>query len=351
MPVTFESRATPGLEPGPEPGLNPDLEPGLESEAGIPVVPVDRESRAQVHAVADRLCSAAGGVIDDPRWAAAASDAWSDLPAGLRRDLLRFRRDSGPTGTLLVRGLPVDEQALPGTPAVPGSVQRQATVPAGTLVMIAAGLGDPAAFRPEKSGALVQDVVPVPGQEEFQGNAGSVRLGFHNENAFHPHRPDFVMLLCLRSDHEGIAGLRTSCVRQVLPLLTPDARTALSAPEFVTAPPPSFGAGSGGTEPHAVLHGAPDDPDLRVDLEATRPLTGRAADALLELQRLFDLTASTVLLTPGDLAVVDNRVTVHGRTGFRPRYDGRDRWLQRSFVLADLRRSRPHRTGDGHVLD
>ncbi|MBC3840342.1 L-asparagine oxygenase [Streptacidiphilus sp. 4-A2] len=335
MPVTYEPRAT----------------PRLERDAEIPVVPVDLESRIRVHAVAERLTGAAGGVIDDPRWAAAARDAWSDLPAGVRRELLRFRRDSGPTGTLLVRGLPVDQETLPGTPTVPGSVQRRATVPAGTLMMIAAGLGDPAAFRPEKSGALVQDVVPVPGQEDFQGNAGSVRLGFHNENAFHPHRPDFVMLLCLRSDHEGVAGLRTSCVRQVIPLLTPEAREALSAPEFVTAPPPSFGAGSGGTEPHAVLHGAPDDPDLRVDLEATRPLTPRAADALLELQRLFDLTASTVLLVPGDLAIVDNRVTVHGRTAFRPRYDGRDRWLQRSFVLADLRRSRQHRAGDGLVLD
>ena len=48
--------------------------------------------------------------------------------------------------------------------------------------------------------------------------------------------------------------------------------------------------------------------------------------------------------------MVDNRVTVHGRTAFRPRYDGRDRWLQRTFVAADLRRSREYRPGDGYVL-
>jgi L-asparagine oxygenase len=60
--------------------------------------------------------------------------------------------------------------------------------------------------------------------------------------------------------------------------------------------------------------------------------------------------ALTHQLVPGDLAVVDNRVTVHGRTAFTPRYDGRDRWLQRTFAALNLRRSRGHRPGDGHVL-
>ncbi|WKX69496.1 clavaminate synthase family protein [Streptomyces sp. XD-27] len=301
--------------------------------------------------LARRLAPVAAGRIDTPEWVAAARDAWCDLPAGLRRGLRAFRRDSGPSGALLVRGLPVDEPALPDTPTGRGSVQHTATVPAAVLLTVAAGLGDPAAFRPEKSGALVQDVVPVPGQEEFQGNAGSVLLSFHTENAFHPHRPDFVMLLCLRADHEGVAGLRTACVRQALPLLSEAGRTALRSKEFVTAAPPSFGTVAGASTPHAVLTGAPDDPDVRVDFAATRATTPRAARALDELNELFDLTAQTVRLTPGDLAIVDNRVTVHGRTPFRPRYDGRDRWLQRSFVLTDLRRSRGLRARDGYVLD
>lgn len=85
-------------------------------------------------------------------------------------------------------------------------------------------------------------------------------------------------------------------------------------------------------------------------MAATQPLTERAAAALVELQLLFERTARTARLEPGDLAVVDNRITVHGRTAFSPRFDGTDRWLQRTFVLADLRRSRAHRAGDGYVL-
>jgi L-asparagine oxygenase len=37
--------------------------------------------------------------------------------------------------------------------------------------------------------------------------------------------------------------------------------------------------------------------------------------------------------------VIDNSTTVHGRNGFQPRYDGRDRWLQRMFVVRSLRGS------------
>ncbi|MGK5628455.1 TauD/TfdA family dioxygenase [Streptomyces sp. URMC 123] len=326
------------------------LEPG-PAALSAPAVTVAPHDASAVERVARGLVTAADGLVDSPAWVDAARDAWTEMPATLRRSLRDFRRDPGAAGALLVRGLPVDEAALPDTPSVPGSVQRTATVAAAVLATVACGLGDPAAFRPEKTGALVQDVIPRPGQEDFQGNAGSVRLTFHTENAFHPHRPDFVMLLCLRADHERVAGLRTASIRQVLPLLSDESREALFSAEFVTAPPPSFGAGAGSADPHPVLFGAAEDPDLRVDLAATQPLTERAREALLELERLFELTAQTVRLVPGDLAIVDNRIAVHGRTAFRPRYDGRDRWLQRTFVLTDLRRSRGFRANDGYVLD
>ncbi|MFD6107735.1 hypothetical protein ACFWFQ_34300, partial [Nocardia salmonicida] len=73
----------------------------------------------------------------------------------------------------MIHGLPVDETMLPDTPSTADSVQRAAIVSAAVLAMIACGLGDPAAYLAEKSGALVQDVVPVPGKESFSGNAGS----------------------------------------------------------------------------------------------------------------------------------------------------------------------------------
>ncbi len=319
----------------------------VETTSGASIVPLDGDA-AQIAEVARRVV-AAGGRVDGPAFVRAAREGWDELPVRLRRSVRRFRRNSGRRGLLLLRGLPVGG-GLPPTPMVTGSVQQDSSPAAALLLMIASGLGDPVAFRPEKSGALVQDVVPVPGQEEFQGNAGSVLLTFHTENAFHPHRPDYVLLLCLRADHEGIAGTRTAAIREVLPVLGAATVAALRRPEFVTEAPPSFGTGSAAPGPHPVLDGSPDDPDLQVDFAATRPLTPAASDALAELGRAFEQVAVTSRLQPGDLVVVDNHVTVHGRSAFTPRYDGADRWLQRTFVLTSLRRSRALRPGDGHVL-
>ncbi len=304
---------------------------------------------ATVEWLARDLITVAGGRVDDPDWIRAARGRAGDLPGRLARRLSDFRRGSGEAGAMVLHNLPVVPGEMPETPMVAGSVQRVATVPAGVLMMIATVLGDPVAFHAEKSGALVQNVVPVPGRENTQANTGSVPLEFHNENAFHPYRPDFVMLLCLRADHDRMAGLSTASIRRVLPGMDAAVREALSVPEFVTAPPPSFCVG-GPTEPHAVLAGAPDDPDLRVDFHATSPLTTRARTALDALHTMLARAAVTVRLRPGDLAIVDNRVAVHGRTAFRPRYDGVDRWLQRTFVATDIRRSRVLRPGDGYVL-
>lgn len=327
----------------------PRTAPETAPETAENVFTVSAAEATEIGQVARRL-EAISDEVDNDFWVAAARAAWEDLPGAFRRRMREFRRDSGPAGALVVRGLPVDEDALPATPTVRGSVQRTTSRSAALLVMAACGLGDPGAFRAEKSGALVQDVVPVPGQEEFQGNAGSVALMMHNENAFHAHRPDHVMLLCLRPDHERIAGLRTASVREALPLLSGRTLEALARPEFSTQPPPSFGSGGEPAPDHPVLIGDLTDPGIRVDFAATKALTPDARAALGELSDVLDQVARTVLLVAGDLAIVDNHTALHGRTAFRPRYDGGDRWLQRTFVLADLRRSRDFRPNDGYVL-
>jgi L-asparagine oxygenase len=76
--------------------------------------------------------------------------------------------------------------------------------------------------------------------------------------------------------------------------------------------------------------------------------TGEDADAQRALDLLTSAAAAhhtTVVLRPGDLLVIDNHAAVHGRTAFTPRFDGTDRWLQRTFVVDDLAPSAAERTG------
>jgi L-asparagine oxygenase len=339
--------------------LDLDLEHGSDLEHRINL---EREIDLDVHldltdaeqqalrSDAQAAMSVGGRNLDGRGFVDAARAQWEHLPVRLRQRVREFRRDSGASGTLLLSGMPIDHM-LPPTPTAAGSVRRTATVASAGLALIALGLGEPIAYAPEKSGALVQDVVPVASLAASQSNGGSVVLTFHTENAFHPNRPDYVLLLCLRPDPERTAALRVSSIRRALPLLDPHDVAALSSPWYLTGPPPSFGSTDGAARPHPVLNGSADDPDVTVDFNSTRAIGPRAATALARLGRAMDATAVDVRLRPGDLAVVDNRIAVHGRSGFQPAYSGQDRWLHRMFVQIDLRRSRAARPGDGYVLE
>ncbi len=326
------------------------LDTEIRAGAGAAVHVIDETERAAVESLAVHLAGVRPRLVDDPSWVAAAREYSCDLPLRVRQILRGFACDSGPEAMLLLRNLPVRPDLLPATPNVPGSVQREAAVPAAVAALIGFGLGELVSFREEKSGALVQDVVPVPGMETFQGNAGSVRLNMHVENAFHRFRPDYVALLCLRNDHDRVAALQISSIRTALPLLTRSVREVLHELRYITEAPASFGGVPGSTERHGVLQGAWEDPHIKVDFESTVPLDREAEYALNKLSDALAAVRRDVILEPGDLAVADNRLALHGRNAFTPRYDGEDRWLQRIFVHQNLRQSREMRPGNGQVI-
>ena len=81
------------------------------------------------------------------------------------------------------------------------------------------------------------------------------------------------------------------------------------------------------------------DADLMVGIDE------EADDALGTLADATAACHTSVALVAGDLLVVDNSVAVHGRTPFTARFDGTDRWLQRTFVVTDLAPSAADRRG------
>lgn len=307
------------------------------------------EERAEVRALAERLTRVGPGLVDEHEWVAEARRLSCRLPLRLLERIRQYRSDAGPDGMLCLANLPVDADRLRDTPSTPDSVEREATVPAAVAMLVGQQLGEVIAYRDEKFGALVQNVVPVPSLARSQSNGGSVPLEFHIENAFHPHRPHYVGLLCLRSDHERTAGTEICSVRRVLGRIDEADRKILEAPRFVTEAPPSFRSAER-TQPHPVLVGSPEDPDIRVDFNATSALDEEGRQALQRLRDTMADTGESLVLSPGELVFVDNRLVVHGRADFVPRYDGRDRWLHRIFVHLDNRLSRPHRADNGRVL-
>ena len=62
-------------------------------------------------------------------------------------------------------------------------------------------LGEPVGYVPEHGGRIVQNIVPTRRDADRQTSTSSrSTLMFHTETAFHPYRPRYLLLLCLRGD-------------------------------------------------------------------------------------------------------------------------------------------------------
>jgi L-asparagine oxygenase len=72
-----------------------------------------------------------------------------------------------------------------------------------------------------------------------------------------------------------------------------------------------------------------------------------AKELLEEVQWAIEQCTQEIVLKTGDLLVIDNRNTIHGRKPFQARYDGADRWVQRILVRKELP---PADQIDGHMI-
>ena len=264
--------------------------------------------------------------------------AAAGLPAALSRALSGFRLHGNPDGFLLLRGMPVAEDQ--GAEAC--------------LALIGSRLGEMIGYLQEKDGALFHDVLPERSQECEQSAAGSrTALALHTERCFHPHLPSHVLLACLRPDPGGEARTEIASVQRMLPLLPAGRLPTLFQPVFRTGIDYSFGnirTEKANGPVMSVLYGDRGDPNLRYDLDLMVGLTPQARAALEAVRLAAGRVCTMLRLHAGDLLIIDNRRAVHGRTAFTARYDGRDRWLKRSYLVGDLAASAADRQPGERVI-
>lgn len=266
------------------------------------------------------------------------------LPVDAFDALLEFADAGNDTGALLLRGLPVG--ALPPTPESPSVAVEKDLLSELTLLTIGRLLGQPVGYQPENNGRVVQNIVPTrEGASRQVSTSSAVNLAWHTEAAFHPHRPRFLLLFCLRGD---AAAHTTLCsVREIVESLSLRTRALLASPVFRTRADESYVHSE--KRPlgrlTSVLQGDPSNPTLVFDADLMVGQGDEATAALRELGEAMEAAHTSVVLEPGDLLVVDNTVAVHGRSPFTPRFDGKDRWLQRTFVVSDLAASAGERSG------
>ncbi|WOH63873.1 TauD/TfdA family dioxygenase [Bradyrhizobium sp. BWA-3-5] len=278
------------------------------------------------------------------------------LPEVIRRAVINFKRRGNRFGALVLSAIPLDPE-LPPTPdnQLP-PIDKKTFWSEAWLGMVGQALGDPIGYSVHHDKQIFQNICPIEKEEREQtAHSSTVFLEWHTEQAFHPELPDFVMLLCLRKDHEEQARTAIAAIPSILAEVPLIMRQILFQPRFRTGVDFSFGAvGSnqkkGGTVV-SVFYGYGYDPFMKFDLDLMEPLDREAACALRRMQTSVKQVFNYVKLKPGDLMIVDNRRAIHARSGFSPRYDGTDRWLQRMYVRRDASVTDEERYRNERIID
>jgi Fe(II)/alpha-ketoglutarate-dependent arginine beta-hydroxylase len=336
----------------------------MSAAAGISRHRMTAAEVAAVTRVADGLVDLVGAGRGPAREQARA--AARHLPASVTELLDRFHQREF-AAVVVLSGYQVDDDRIGPTPTHWRRGASRTEREEAYLLCVASLVGEPFSWSTLQDGRLVQNVLPVAGEEgEQSGHGSTVTLAWHTEDAFHPLRCDYLGLLALRNPERTPTTIASI---ESVSLAAPD-RTVLAEPRFLIEPDNEHrlqGMRHGSARPTAararpaplpptrapVLFGDLAAPYLRIDPYFMRPVDGdpAAARALATLIEQLDAGSCDLVLEPGELCLIDNYRAVHGRWPFRPRYDGSDRWLKKICVARDLRKARSLRSSvESHLL-
>lgn len=287
------------------------------------------------------------------------------LPLKLRKALNDFRTLETFPGICLISGYPIDQKKIGKTPSHWNARSDISPALEEEIFLMLCGslLGEVFGFLTEQNGRLVNDVLPIKEHESDQvGSSSDVVLGWHNEDAFHPFRADYLGLMCMRNPYHAV----TRYVSIDMICLDQREKELLFESHFVIRPDNAhlhhlqelenldhiqraaiqrIHKMAADREKVPVLFGDIQSPYINLDPYYMDPIEDvEAAAAFENLVQRIETNAHDLDLQPGDIVFIDNYKTVHGRKPFKAMYDGNDRWLKRINITRDLRKSRAARS-------
>jgi hypothetical protein len=234
--------------------------------------------------------------------------------------IVEFRTAGNPFGFFLAENLPVDDvRGFAKTTEFSESI----------LIATALLLGRPYGYVGLRSGKVIQDIRPRREDAyKLLGTGSAVELIWHTEDAHAEMNCDFISLFCLRGDpnactfisHIDLAELPKRVVKE------------LEKEQFVIRSDDSYSEFSV-KRTVSVLSQRGGTLTVRYDPPYTEFPSRRASDALQDLKRHINAKAVGLTLKSGDLLLIDNKTSVHGRSKYTPLYDDTDRWLQRIAIF------------------
>lgn len=227
-------------------------------------------------------------------------------------------------------------------------------------------------YGSENEGHLFVNLVAMPGQgaiaekskSGMRGHTDAVSFPFNGdddpENPRIAPSPDFVTLVGLRNP-QGVPT-RVIPLSEMLSRLSPDDIAELKKAQYLIRAQRTFRLGTKrllGNE-HVVI----DAPVLKDSESGTHVRyshsnvlppeeEGAAAQASGRMEAVCNETAVPVVVNPGDVVLVNNRLALHGRSEVGDEVGGQSRWLLRTYALdtSSLPTQKRHLAGrPTHVL-
>ncbi|WP_217476042.1 TauD/TfdA family dioxygenase [Stutzerimonas stutzeri] len=252
--------------------------------------------------------------------------------------ILEFKLFGNAKGFLLLEDTDIGD--IPPTPASRTEIHKPDECSERLLLQATALLGEPIGYVQESAGCIVNNFFPQQTQSRAAtSDSFDTELDLHTENAFHAIQPDYLLLLCLRQDPAAEAITYIASIERILERLSYEQQA------FLLNEPYNFLSDYGPTEKNqridinkhqTVLYGDPDAPFFRFDPQFMVAYSDRAQQTLDTLRNIAWEVVEPVRLGPGDLLIIDNRRTAHARSPFTARFDGSDRWMQRTFASCSL---------------
>jgi Fe(II)/alpha-ketoglutarate-dependent arginine beta-hydroxylase len=293
---------------------------------------------------------------ESPSFAAAASLAAEELPLTLRQKAKSFALDQN-ASALLLKGFRVDDATLMATPTSWDTPWEVAQIHRLEVIqaLIASLFGEIFGWQTQENGRFFRHIIPNPADAlEQLGSSSAVDLQWHNEEAFHPARADWIVLMCYRNLEHAVTTLCPMSAIQ----LDADVEAVLRSNRFIILPDKSHRSEFNQSKhwhlsredfnriermletplPQPVLTGPSQAPFLRIDPEFMHALDGDrdAEAALATIKAAISAHLTDVTLAPGDFLIIDNLRAVHGRRAYTPLYGPQQRWMRRVNVARDL---------------
>ncbi|MEC6746822.1 TauD/TfdA family dioxygenase [Pseudomonas qingdaonensis] len=248
--------------------------------------------------------------------------------------------------------LPETPSAFAPVPEVAATIAARATA----IVALAMLNAQTVSYGSENDGHLFVNLVVLPGDGDFATKSKSDMRG-HTDGVYFPIRgqvheleerfapsPDFVCLSGLRNPD----GVSTTVMplSSVLALLSPEDVEELTKPQYVLRPQKTFrlgfkklfGSDSKFLKPLAgvqLLFEGDDGHWIRFSHSAaeTEDDASPAGRAIRNFETACQGCVNSIVIAPGDVVIVNNRIGLHGRSEVGGEAGGTSRWLLRTYGL------------------